>query len=99
MAELTALTHVLESLVNDNESLKHDNAELQNLLVESREETHLLQQEVEEHRANSPLQAGSKHWCISAPTSLLTAMKPARPTYKYIQFQAVLRHHCSMNML
>jgi hypothetical protein len=58
MAEQAAFTNVLESLVNDNDTLKHDNAELQNLLAASREEIHLLQQEVEEHRANSPSRAG-----------------------------------------
>lgn len=98
MAEYTALTHVLESLVNDNEALKHDNAELQHLLVECREDSHLLQQEVEEHRANSPLRAGSKHWYISGDIPLLTATKLARPIYNYIEFQVVLSHHCSMNV-
>jgi regulator of replication initiation timing len=61
MAEQASLTNVLESLVNDNNTLKHDNAELQNLLVESREETYLLQQEVEEHRANPPSRAGGRY--------------------------------------
>jgi regulator of replication initiation timing len=60
MVEQAALTNMLESLVNDNDTLKHDNAELQNLLTESREEIHLLQQEVEERRANSPSRAGGK---------------------------------------
>ncbi|KAF8627860.1 hypothetical protein AX15_004207 [Amanita polypyramis BW_CC] len=45
------LTRVLESLVNDNEILKRDNAELQILLSDCREDLHALQEEVEEQRA------------------------------------------------
>lgn len=45
------MTSVLETLVNDNETLKRDNAELQNLLAESREDFHALQEELEEQRA------------------------------------------------
>ncbi|KNZ78618.1 hypothetical protein J132_11059 [Termitomyces sp. J132] len=51
LIEQTELTAVLESLVSDNETLKRDNAELQNMLTESREEMHTLQEEVEELRA------------------------------------------------
>jgi hypothetical protein len=58
LAEQTELTSVLESLVNDNETLKRDNAELQHLLTESREEIHVLQGEVEEQRANPPRPVG-----------------------------------------
>lgn len=54
LAAQTGITEVLESLVNDNEALKRDNAELQHLLMESREEIHVLQEEVEEQRANPP---------------------------------------------
>ena len=54
MIEQTALVNVLESLVNDNETMKRDNAELQTLLTESREELHVLQQEIEEYRVNPP---------------------------------------------
>lgn len=48
------VTKVLESLVADNENLKHDNAELQNLLTEAREDVRTLTEEVEEHRAGLP---------------------------------------------
>ncbi|TFK62721.1 hypothetical protein BDN72DRAFT_848377 [Pluteus cervinus] len=48
------LTRVLQSLVDDNETLKHDNAELQHFLSEAREELHALQEEVDEQRANLP---------------------------------------------
>jgi cysteinyl-tRNA synthetase len=51
IAEENEVTKVLESLVADNENLKHDNAELQNLLTEAREDVHALQEEVEENRA------------------------------------------------
>ena len=44
-------TRVLESLVSENEALKHDNAELQNLLADSREDIRALREEVEEQRA------------------------------------------------
>ncbi|KAG2013038.1 hypothetical protein CC2G_009975 [Coprinopsis cinerea AmutBmut pab1-1] len=50
-AEQDELAQVMETLVNDNEVLKRDNAELQRLLAETREDVHTLQQEVEEHRA------------------------------------------------
>lgn len=43
---------VLESLVADNEALKRDSAELQNLLAESREDLRALQEEMEERRAS-----------------------------------------------
>ncbi|EPQ58932.1 hypothetical protein GLOTRDRAFT_54511, partial [Gloeophyllum trabeum ATCC 11539] len=51
-AEDPEVTKVLESLVADNEALKHDNAELQNLLTELREDYRSLQEEVEEQRAS-----------------------------------------------
>ena len=44
-------TRILESLVSENEALKHDNAELQNLLMDSREDIRVLKEEVEEQRA------------------------------------------------
>ncbi|KAH9927287.1 uncharacterized protein B0H18DRAFT_907544 [Fomitopsis serialis] len=47
----TEVMKVLESLVADNEALKRDNAELQNLLTEAREDLHTLQEEMEERRA------------------------------------------------
>jgi hypothetical protein len=60
MTEDAEVTKVLESLVADNENLKHDNAELQNLLTDTREDLRALQEEVEEHRAAVPL-AGTYH--------------------------------------
>lgn len=60
MAERTALTSTLESLVNDNDVLKRDNAELQGLLTECREELHGLQQEVLEYRASLPFRSNGK---------------------------------------
>ena len=50
--ENSELTKVLESLVDNNEGLKRDNAELQSLFAESRDDLYALQQEVEEQRAN-----------------------------------------------
>ncbi|KAF8497341.1 hypothetical protein JB92DRAFT_3125710 [Gautieria morchelliformis] len=43
------ITRVLESLVADNETLKRDTAELQNLLLESRDDVRTLREELEEH--------------------------------------------------
>jgi hypothetical protein len=40
--------------VSENEALKHDNAELQNLLADSREDIRALREEVEERRAAAP---------------------------------------------
>jgi regulator of replication initiation timing len=54
MAEDAEVMKVLESLVADNENLKHDNTELRNLLTETREDLRALQEEVEEHRASVP---------------------------------------------
>ncbi|KAJ3788914.1 hypothetical protein GGU10DRAFT_344963 [Lentinula aff. detonsa] len=60
-SESAELTTVLESLVKDNEGLKRDNAELQTLLAESRDDLHALQQEVEEQRANMPMKSPRFH--------------------------------------
>ncbi|KAI0658545.1 hypothetical protein C8Q70DRAFT_1054696 [Cubamyces menziesii] len=46
------VTKVLETLVADNEALKRDNAELQNLLSASREDLRSLQEELDERRAS-----------------------------------------------
>lgn len=40
--------------MSENEALKHDNAELQNLLADSREDIRALREEVEERRAAAP---------------------------------------------
>ncbi|KAF8317038.1 uncharacterized protein EI90DRAFT_3293574 [Cantharellus anzutake] len=47
------LTKILESLVSANESLSHDNIELQNLLAEARTEQRALTEEVQEYRATA----------------------------------------------
>ncbi len=49
------VTKILTSLVQDNEILKHDNAELQQLLNDSREDFAALQEDFEEHKANPPV--------------------------------------------
>ena len=48
------VTDVMESLVADNEALKRDIAELQNLLAESREDVRTLREEMEEARMHVP---------------------------------------------
>ncbi|KZP00301.1 hypothetical protein CALVIDRAFT_595668 [Calocera viscosa TUFC12733] len=47
----TEMGEVLEGLVTDNEALKRDNGELRNLLVETRESSKALQDELDELRA------------------------------------------------
>ena len=67
-------SQILESLASENEALKHDNAELQNLLNDSREEIRTLREEVEEQRAASasplPSQSGDvTTWSLNAETA------------------------------
>ncbi|KAJ7461929.1 hypothetical protein FB451DRAFT_475703 [Mycena latifolia] len=54
LQEQPELTSVLETLVDDNETLKRDNAELQTLLADAREDCRALQEEVEDQRVNPP---------------------------------------------
>lgn len=49
------VTEVMESLVAENEALKRDIAELQNLLTEAREDVRTLREEMEEVRAHIPV--------------------------------------------
>ncbi|KAJ7784187.1 hypothetical protein B0H16DRAFT_1356160 [Mycena metata] len=53
------LTTVIETLVSDNETLKRDNAELQTLLADAREDCRALQEEVEDGRVNPGVGMGS----------------------------------------
>lgn len=50
-SENPEITNILEQLVADGEALKRDNAELQNLLAESRSELRTLSEEMQEYRA------------------------------------------------
>ncbi|KAF7310216.1 hypothetical protein MIND_00395300 [Mycena indigotica] len=53
------LTPMLATLVDDNETLKRDNAELQTLLADAREDYRALQEEVEDQRINpAPARSG-----------------------------------------
>lgn len=47
LSDSPEVTQMMESLVADNEALKRDVAELQNLLTEAREDVRMLQEEVE----------------------------------------------------
>jgi uncharacterized protein YlxW (UPF0749 family) len=71
MAEDTEVMKVLESLVADNENLKHYNAELQNLLTETREDVRTLQEEVEEHRAALNSTGIIYHNCLNIHSKIL----------------------------
>lgn len=62
------VTQILESLVADNELLKKDTAELQNLLAEAREDNRVLRDEVEESKA-AVLVTGNTSGGITTPTS------------------------------
>ena len=69
-------SQILESLASENEALKHDKAELQNLLNDSREEIRTLREEVQEQRAASasplPSQSGDvTAWSLNAETARL----------------------------
>ena len=68
---------MLESLVADNEALKHDYAEVQNSLSETREDLRALQEAVEERRANGTLV--SRHQHTDSVTSAGSA--PLSPTF------------------
>lgn len=58
----------MESLVADNEALKRDVAELQNLLVESREDSRVLRDEFDELKAHVPsLPEGTPMFQARAP--------------------------------
>ncbi|KAF7332797.1 hypothetical protein MKEN_00163500 [Mycena kentingensis (nom. inval.)] len=52
--ETPELTSMLATLVDDNETLKRDNAELQTLLADAREDHRALQEEMEDQRVNPP---------------------------------------------
>lgn len=60
------VTEILETLVADNEVLKKDTAELQNLLAESREDNRVLRDELEEAKATA---LGVGPVGVSTPTS------------------------------
>ncbi|KAJ7055101.1 hypothetical protein C8F01DRAFT_1063304 [Mycena amicta] len=52
--EQPELTSMLGTLVDDNDTLKRDNAELQSLLADAREDYRALQEEMEDQRVNPP---------------------------------------------
>ncbi|KAK0491541.1 hypothetical protein IW261DRAFT_1438264 [Armillaria novae-zelandiae] len=90
VTDQTEFTKALEFLVDDNESLKRDNAELQHFLSESREEIHALQEEVDEYRANPVPRSGAgtprtpafRHHFHSGsmPSSIFREQMSSRPT-------------------
>lgn len=63
------VTKMIETLVTDNETLKHDGEELQRLLSESREDFRALQEELDELRA-SENRKYSRHRSGSAKSSM-----------------------------
>jgi hypothetical protein len=76
--------------VSENEALKHDNAELQNLLANSREDIRALREEVEERRAAAPpapaaledtryFPSGGRHRVRESWASSMSAPAPLSP--------------------
>ncbi|KAM5534429.1 hypothetical protein V8D89_011896 [Ganoderma adspersum] len=79
----TEVKKVLESLVADNEALKHDNAELQNLLTAEREELHSLQEELEERRASDvPVRRGHRFSQSGSSFHYHDTSAPLSPTFQ-----------------
>ena len=77
------MTKVLESLVADNEALKRDNAELQNLLAQEREELHTMQEELEERRASdTPFTRSHRFTHSGASFTLHDTSGPLSPTFQ-----------------
>ncbi|KAI0722287.1 hypothetical protein C8T65DRAFT_628860 [Cerioporus squamosus] len=77
------VTKVLESLVADNEALKRDNAELQNLLAAEREELHTLHEELEERRANdTPFRRAHRFTHSGASFTYHDTSAPLSPTFQ-----------------
>ena len=70
VSESPEVNRVMESLVADNEALKRDIAELQNLLVESREDARGLREEAEEMKANVSTGVGGEHYSIAQAVSV-----------------------------
>ncbi|KAF7335245.1 hypothetical protein MSAN_02335000 [Mycena sanguinolenta] len=87
MEEQSELSAVLQTLVDDNETLKRDNAELQTLLADSREDCRALQEEVEDQRVNPPPRSGAgtpshlrQHFHTASVSSVLTPSYNERRT-------------------
>lgn len=76
------MTKVLESLVADNEALKRDNAELQNILTETREDLRTLQEELDERRAHEEPVSRHRHTSSTA-SSIYQELSPTSPTFRF----------------
>jgi energy-coupling factor transporter ATP-binding protein EcfA2 len=79
------ITRILESLVQDNETLKHDNGELQQLLTDTREDFASLQEEHEEYKANPPFALSGGERVALALISLIL-IRPC--SSEYSEFEA-----------
>ncbi|PCH40784.1 hypothetical protein WOLCODRAFT_136990 [Wolfiporia cocos MD-104 SS10] len=82
-SEDAEMTKVLETLVADNEALKHDKAELQNLLTEAREDLRTLQEELDERRANDSSYLRHRHTNSSQSVSSHLAAAPSPLSYTF----------------
>ncbi|KAH8096625.1 hypothetical protein BXZ70DRAFT_945422 [Cristinia sonorae] len=76
------MTKVLESLVADNEALKRDNAELQNILAETREDMRALQEEIDERRAHEDPISRHNH-TSSVASSTYHELSPTSPNFRF----------------
>ncbi|KAJ7265355.1 hypothetical protein B0H12DRAFT_1100459 [Mycena haematopus] len=93
LQEQPELSGVLETLVDDNETLKRDNAELQTLLADAREDCRALQEEVEDQRVNPPPRSGAgtpshlrQHFHTGSVPSTLT------PSYSFNERRSSRRY-------
>ncbi|KAI0920845.1 hypothetical protein AcW1_004995 [Taiwanofungus camphoratus] len=81
VVEDAEVTKVLESLVADNEALKRDHAELQNLLTEAREDLRSLQEEVEERRADNSSYLRHRYTSSGHSSGYHDLSAPLSPTF------------------
>lgn len=87
-ADDSEVTKVLESLVADNEALKRDAAELQNILAETREDMRVLQEEIDERRAQDPSTSKHHRHTSSLASSAYHDLSPTSPTFRFSTFSS-----------
>lgn len=78
----SGVTNVLESLVADNEGLRHDNAELQDLLSSTREDLRAAQTELDERKASDAQYSEDNHDTVRRRSDS-SARSPLSPTFNF----------------
>lgn len=74
---------MLQSLVADNQVLKNDNTELQNMLDATREDLRALQEELEERRASDIDYTGYHNDNTVRSTTYRNTRSPISPTFNF----------------